>query len=210
MSARSGPRSARMWLWASRLQPDKDARVKVRISGWLAGGLVFLFIIALGIGFAALRSRGKGTGETSSRSLPPVVGSPVPEFELNSLDGTPQKLSSLKGTPVMVNFWATWCPPCKQEMPLLEKVGKQYAGKMVILGVDYEEQPGVVQPFVRQMGITYPVLFDRTGSVAASYFVKDFPYTFFIDRDGVLRAQKLGILSEEQLVQYLKTIGIEP
>lgn len=184
--------------------------MKLRTSAWLFGGLVLAGLIGLGIWFVILRSGSAETGEKSFRSLPPVVGSPVPDFELSRLDGAPQKLSSLKGTPVMINFWATWCPPCKQEMPLLEKTGKKYAGKMVIFGVDYEEEPGAVRPFIQGMGITYPVLLDRTGNVADRYFVKDFPYTFFVDRAGVLRAQHLGLLSEDQLLQYLQTIGIEP
>ncbi len=185
--------------------------MKLKTSGWLIGGLVFAALIGLGIGFAVLRgTQGAGESGQSFRGLPPVVGSPAPGFELNNLDGAAQKLSGLKGTPVMINFWATWCPPCKQEMPLIEKYAKKYAGKLAVLGVDYEEGPDLVRPFAKGMGITYPVLLDREGTVADRYFVKDFPYTFFIDQNGVLRAQHLGILSEEQLVQYLKTIGLEP
>ncbi len=145
-----------------------------------------------------------------NRPLPPTVGSPVPDFELTGADGALESLSSSRGKQVIINFWATWCPPCKEEMPLLEQYGKKYAGTLVILGVNSGEEPDVVRPVIDKMGITFPILLDQSGNVTDLYYVKDFPYTFFVDETGILRGQHIGLLSEERLVRYLKTIGIEP
>lgn len=145
-----------------------------------------------------------------NRPLPPTIGSAVPDFKLASTDGTLQSLSSYRGKQVIINFWATWCPPCKEEMPLLELYGQKYAETLVILGVNSGEEPDVVRPVIEKMGITFPILLDQAGNVTDLYYVKDFPYTFFIDEAGILRGQHIGLLSEERLVRYLKTIGIEP
>jgi thiol-disulfide isomerase/thioredoxin len=181
--------------------------VKFRTSQYLVGGLIFVALVGLVVLWISPRSA--RTGQTY-RSLPPTVGSPVPDFELTRLDGISQQLSKLKGTPVLINFWATWCAPCKEEMPMLERYSKQYAGKLVVLGVDSEEEINLVQPFIQGMEITFPILLDQSGSVSDRYFVKDFPYTFFVDQDGILRGQHLGLLSEDYLVRYLQTIGINP
>lgn len=186
---------------------EKTGPVKLRVSQYLAGGLILAVLLGLVVLLSALRGARPGGSE---RKLPPTVGAAVPDFELTRLEGLPVQLSRLKGTPVVINFWATWCPPCKEEMPLLERYGKKYAGKLAILGVDSEEEASLVEPFVNGIGITFPVLLDRSGRVSDLYFVKDFPYTFFVDQGGVLRAQHLGLLSEDLLVQYLKTIGIQP
>ncbi|RPJ42604.1 MAG: TlpA family protein disulfide reductase, partial [Chloroflexi bacterium] len=109
-----------------------------------------------------------------------------------------------------INFWATWCPPCKEEMPLLERYGKKYAGKLVILGITSNEQPEVVEPFVKGMGLTFPILVDHEGAIADRFYVNNYPYTFFVDGEGILRGQHIGIIKEDQLVRYLKMIGLEP
>ena len=146
---------------------------------------------------------------TTNRQLPPTVGSPAGDFTLRGLDGQVYDLSDLKGTPVVINFWATWCPPCKEEMPLLEEYARKYPDQMVILGVDYQEKEDVVRAYKEEVGVTFPILLDRTGSVADTYYVRNFPMTFFVDTEGMIRAQHLGLLTEDLLVRYLQTIGIE-
>ena len=177
----------------------------------LKGPLFLLAGLLLGVALGALvLLTGPGQPGTRERRLPPSVGSVAPDFSLKKLGGGNQKLSDLKGKPVVINFWATWCPPCKEEMPLLQRYASQYGEQMVLLGVDYAEQEPVVQEFVDTMGITFPILLDGDGSVSNLYFVRNYPTTFFVDAEGVVRAQHLGLLTEEMLQKYLKTIGLEP
>ncbi len=149
-------------------------------------------------------------GTSSAPRRPPTVDFPAPEFDLPLLGGGAQKLSALRGKPVLINFWATWCPPCKEETPLLQRYSQKYAGKLVLLGIDSGEEAGPVQSFVTGMGITYPILLDQYDRAVDVYYARNLPSTFFVDDQGVLRGQHLGLLTEDLLVRYLKTIGIEP
>jgi thiol-disulfide isomerase/thioredoxin len=185
----------------------RAARVKFKASDWLAGGLILAVLIGLMIFFNAVRG---GAANALTRRLPPTVGAEAPDFTLTGLDGKSYRLSALKGTPVVINFWATWCAPCKDELPLIERYSKQYAGKLVVLGVNSEEESGIVRPFILEMEITYPILLDHSGAISDRYFARDLPYTFFIDRDGIIRGQKLGLLYEDALIAFLNQIGIEP
>ncbi len=144
------------------------------------------------------------------RRLPPSVGSPVKDFQLASPDGEAFQLAALQGKPVVINFWATWCAPCKEEMPLLSQYAEQYADRMVVLGVNSGETPQAVAPFLQENPVAFPILLDQTMQVSDLYYVRSFPMTFFVDAEGVLRAQHLGMLSESLLARYLETIGIEP
>jgi len=144
------------------------------------------------------------------RNLPPTVGSPAPDFELHTGDGQSIKIANLKGRAVVINFWATWCGPCREEMPLFQKYAQEQENRLTFLGVNEQEGLEQVGQFTRDLGIQFPILFDLDGSVAGRYYVRSFPATFFVDSDGVLRAQHLGQMNEDLLVQYLATIGIKP
>jgi cytochrome c biogenesis protein CcmG, thiol:disulfide interchange protein DsbE len=175
-------------------------------------GILFLFgglVIGVLLGVLVLLS-GPRLEARTERQLPPSSGSPAKEFDLPVLGGSQQSLSDLQGTPVVLNFWATWCPPCKEEMPLLERYAQEYSGEFVLLGIDYAEEEAVVQRFVDEMGITFPILLDEDGAVSDLYFVRNYPTTFFIDAEGIVRAQHLGMLREDIFEQYLAIIGVEP
>ena len=177
------------------------------------GGLLLLGGLVLGVLFGIIIFYNGMAGSSSSagsRFLPPTVGSPAPDFSLPRLGAAEQRLSDLRGTPVVINFWATWCPPCVEEMPLLDQAAAKYSGKMVVLGVNSGEGADLVQPFLDKYDITFPILLDQTERVTDLYYVRNFPVTFFVDADGVLRAQHIGILREDMLSRYLSTIGIEP
>ena len=170
----------------------------------LLGGLLIGVLLGVSILFT-----GADRSANSRRGLPPAIGSPVQDFELPILTGGSQRLSALKGKPVVINFWASWCAPCKEEMPLLDRLSQNHSGDLAVLGVNYAETPEVVQEFVQESGISFPILLDETGRVSDLYYVRNYPTTFFIDADGVLRAQHIGLLSEEALARYLSLAGIE-
>ncbi len=128
-------------------------------------------------------------------SIPaPEVGHPAPDFVLPALDGSEVRLADLRGKPVILNFWATWCPPCRREMPALEIVWQQYSrGDVMVLGVDQGESIAVVSEYVRQnVGVTFPLLLDRSQDVGDLYLVRSLPTTFFIDADGIIREVRVG------------------
>jgi cytochrome c biogenesis protein CcmG, thiol:disulfide interchange protein DsbE len=112
---------------------------------------------------------------------------PAPDFVLDSNTGKPIKLSGYKGKVVMINFWATWCGPCKSESPALQKLWEQYRTRgVVFVGVDYNDVASDARRFVRKHGLTYPMVRDRDGSVGNLYDLTGVPETFVVDRQGRL------------------------
>jgi len=124
------------------------------------------------------------------------IGQPAPDFVLQDLHGNLIALSDFRGKTVVLNFWATWCPPCRAEMPDLQGVHEQRLPQddLVVLAVDllFEDSVGAVTDFLDEFALTFPVVLAAEGSVLQRYGVRGLPATFFIDRDGVLRAQNLG------------------
>lgn len=136
----------------------------------------------------------------------PVVGRPAPAFELAGLEGGSVSLAQFRGRPVVVNFWATWCEPCKQEMPALQaEAGRN--PNLAIVGIDTLESAVKVRPFVAELALTFPILLDREGAVAERYRVAGMPTTFFVDRSGTLRGLYRGALTDRALRQNLDAIG---
>lgn len=116
-------------------------------------------------------------------------GAAAPDFLLQALDGGEIRLSDYRGRPVVLNFWATWCRPCRQEMPQLVKAYDRYRGDaLLVIGVNLQEGSAVLDTFVRDFGIQYPIALDRTGDVGDRYRLLGLPTSVFIGRDGVIRS----------------------
>lgn len=170
------------------------------LGGLLAGVLLGLLVFFNG---------GPALGaDTSDRLVPPAVGQPAKDFNLPLLGGSNQRLHDLRGTPVVINFWATWCGPCREEMPLLDSFAEEYSGHVVVLGINSGESESQVAAFVEEIQVDFPILLDEDEQVTDRYFVRNFPITFFVDAEGIVRAQHLGVLSEDLLARYLETIGL--
>ena len=148
------------------------------------------------------------SGNAEAVGLPPApaVGHPAPDFSLPTVDGGMVTLSELRGTPVVLNFWATWCPPCRAELPELQAASLRYADKIAIIGVNQVESVGLVAAFVSDMGLTFAIPLDAQGQVSRFYQVRSLPTSFFIDRDGVIRQMQIGPVTEATLVQLLGTV----
>ncbi len=135
-------------------------------------------------------------GDTSPAS--PREGFNAPDFTLDRLDGGQVTLSHLRGKVVMVNLWASWCAPCRIEMPEIERVWQAYQDQgFVVLGVDttfQDSEPDVVA-FVRELKLTFPILLDRGGGTSNRYQLRALPSTFFVDRQGVIRSAVLGAMN---------------
>jgi peroxiredoxin len=132
------------------------------------------------------------------------VGQQSPDFTLSDLDGAPLRLSDWRGRAVVLNFWATWCPPCRVEAPALQSAFERYQERDVtVLGIDQREDAATVRSFASELGLTYPLLLDSDGSASALYQVVGIPTTLFLDASGVVAARHVGPLTEEQIAQYV-------
>ncbi|MFC1968785.1 TlpA family protein disulfide reductase [Chloroflexota bacterium] len=126
------------------------------------------------------------------------IGSVPPDFQLDNLDGQAVSLSDFRGKPVLVNFWTSWCLPCRSEMPLIQDTftDKKWVDEgLVVLAIDIGESPSTVREFVENYGLAFPVLLDITRDVSLEYYVRAIPATFFIDRKGIIRDIRIGPFS---------------
>ncbi len=140
------------------------------------------------------------------------VGDTAHDFTLNDLDGQPVSLADFRGRPVIVNFWATWCAPCRIEMPAFQELYERHQDDgLVILALDQAEPPEVARAFFYdEMDLTFTPLLDENSEVASAYSSYGvLPSTFFIDPQGAVTAIHRGPLTEGQLVDYLAALGLE-
>ena len=138
----------------------------------------------------------------TATSLPP--GQAAPSFSLVGLDGKLHRLTDYRGKRVVLNFWATWCVPCRLEMPLLQKTHEQLQNNgLVVIGINMAEDEPAVRQYVGDLGITFPILLDTDRIATIQYKVIGLPTTFFIDTEGVIRASQVGPLTADSLVGYL-------
>ncbi|WML44481.1 TlpA disulfide reductase family protein [Neobacillus sp. PS3-40] len=144
--------------------------------------------------------------QRSTKSDGLTVGAKAPDFELKTLSGEKVKLSSLKGKKVMLNFWATWCPPCKAEMPEMEQFYKQGNKDVVILAVNIDPQLDV-KGFADKNGITFPILLDEDDSVNGMYQILSIPTTYFIDRNGIIQNKYTGSMKLDMMKKFTDEIN---
>lgn len=138
------------------------------------------------------------------------IGDKAPDFMLETLDGETLQLSDFQGERVMINFWATWCPPCKQEMPDMERFYQEH--DPVILSVnltDGEMNTEQVGQFIQELELTFPVLLDREGEVSNLYRIQPIPMTYMVDAKGIIQFKSFGALSYEQMVKQFEQMKKE-
>lgn len=145
-----------------------------------------------------------------TRSPQPAVGYPAPDFTLplatDASGDAELTLSQIRGRPVILNFWATWCGPCRAEMPMLQKIATSYADDVLILGIDQGESRAVVEGFLTEFGIDFTILLDGTMQVGNRYNILGLPTTFFIDKDGIIRQVYAGELNAVILAAGIEKI----
>jgi peroxiredoxin len=173
----------------------------------LGGGLVGLLAIAL---VWTLSARG------AQPALPPVgeVNKPAPDFALPGIDGKDVRLSDYRGKVVLVNFWGTWCEPCKDEMPALQAAYRKLSDQgLVIIGVDLRNQErsgaegaGDVRGFAERYGLTYPIALDVAGETARAFQIYPIPTSYFIDQNGTIRYVRVSTLTTEEVEIIFKKL----
>jgi len=134
-----------------------------------------------------------------------LTGRPAADFTLKTLDGEPTQLSSLQGKVVVLDFWATWCPPCRAELPSIEKLHAEFAGKVEFLGVN-DEDSAAVKGFLKKAGYTFPVLMDGKRQVHRTYGIRAIPVLLVIDRRGVIRQHFIGSRTEQALRSAIQSV----
>ncbi len=183
-------------------------------------------LAALALGVALLAACGPGAASAPAPSGPvvsniavssrlldrsgstdlPEVGQPAPNFEFTMADGTVRKLSDLRGTPVIVNFWATWCGPCRAEMPDLQRTQREAGTGLVVLGVNKLELVDKIQSFAQELNITFPLIANPDGDISERYAAKNIPISFFIRADGTVGARHFGVMRYESIQQELAKV----
>lgn len=159
-----------------------------------------LLTVVIGVIFVALVSLTLVKLNDAHAAKVAEKGQMAPDFTLTSPSGKQVTLSQFRGKPVVLNFWATWCPPCKLEMPTIEKLSQEAAAKgFVLLTVNQEEDGGTVQNFLQQNKYDFPVVLDTSGQVSQTYQVSGIPTSVFIDAKGIIRDIHTGTMPEEQL-----------
>lgn len=158
---------------------------------WLSLSALLLGLGALWTGLSAVP-----TGTTTAGRIPsPRAGFLAPSFELTSLQGEELSLEDQRGKVVVINFWASWCPPCRAEMPALQRTYENYQGRgLEILAVNstYQDTAEAAERFIRERNLTFPILLDSTGLVSNLYQTRALPTTFFVDRQGVIQEVIIG------------------
>ncbi len=170
---------------------------------------VFLVLLLAGLGWIFLSADRSGAS-TAGRIPAPQKGFLAPDFTLADPKGKTYRLASLRGKPVLLNLWATWCPPCRAEMPAIQQYYQQYGPQgLVVLGVNATAQdyPLNIVPFVQEYNLTFPILLDETGQVSRAYGLRSLPSSYFINRDGSIAEIVIGgPMSGAILETYIKEI----
>jgi cytochrome c biogenesis protein CcmG/thiol:disulfide interchange protein DsbE len=187
--------------------------VAARSSRRLVTSVLVAVAVVIPVG-AVLLGRGRPGGDWAPATPPSTAGvqtyppgTPAPSLRLRTLDGGTLDLARLRGRPVVVNFWATWCPPCVREFPLLARAAAGHrADRLVVVGVLVRDQPDAARAFIREHGGGWPVGVDADGRTADAWRAVGLPHTFFVRPDGTLAAHQLGELTAATLDRQLAAI----
>jgi cytochrome c biogenesis protein CcmG/thiol:disulfide interchange protein DsbE len=167
------------------------------------GSLSSILLIVVGLGFAALLV----FGFLSPRTARLEVGEPAPEFTLETFGDSRFSLGKLGGQIVVLNFWASWCSPCREEAPALQAVWQDVQDEgVVFLGITYRDAQSASQEFIETFGITYENGVDAQGRISREYGVVAVPETYIIDRDGNVAWVHIGVLDAATLSQQIKAL----
>ena len=167
--------------------------------GLLATGAMFIML---------LDQRDASTQDFSA--VPTQVNYPAPELNLIDLSGKQVSLDDFRGSVILVNLWATWCPPCREEMPTLQAFYEKYKDDgFVLIAIDQEETLEVVQPFVDEFGLTFPVWLDEEYEAERLFKTMNLPSSYVIDRDGTVRLTWIGGISKRNLEKFVPDIILE-
>ncbi len=204
---------------AAKVAPArKTDSTAARLGRFAVGSIFGLIFIGLCFVMLTVALKGPDTIQTpgangpygllaQKRGEPLRIGDTAPDFILEQLGGEPVQLSKLRGKTVFVNFWATWCAPCKEEMPAIQRIYQKYKNSdVVVLAVNIKDSNDSAKSYFKDLNLTMPVLLDRTGAVPGDgYRVTGYPESYFVDKNGKIGEFKVGALDFEGMEQKLQT-----
>ena len=164
---------------------------------WIAVALALSLLVTLIVGCG-----GNSSGEA------PVVNASAPDFTVQTLDGESVTLSDLRGNPVFLNFWTTWCAPCVAELPDIQEVHEEKSVEgLIVLAINIQQGESTVGAFIESNGYSFEVGLDASGAIAQAYEVTSIPATFLIDSEGIIRSKKVGMFtSKAEIITELEKI----
>jgi len=175
--------------------------------GWVGGFIRRVCFVALAAFVVLIPAPPIGAAR------PPAPGDAAPPFTLDDLDGREVALSSFRGRPLILHFWATWCPVCREEMPILEQAARDSPDGLTVLGINLGERRAKIAEYAQRAGLSFPLLLDGRGKVAARYGVLSLPITILVGPDGrIAGSLTMGSLTRERLAERLDLLkrGVEP
>jgi len=162
--------------------------------------LISLFTVFLATG---LSNRTSATGRSGEQ----LIGEKSPEFLAVAIDGDPVFLSNYLGSPIVLNFWASWCPPCRDETPHFEKMWRLYRQKgVVLLGINVQDTVADADRYIKEFDVTFTNAIDKDGKIMVDYGVTGLPVTFFIDREGIIIGRWVGSIGESNLKSRVESL----
>lgn len=179
----------------------------------IAAALVALLLAETFVEREGIGGRLAETPPVVALSPSTLIGSPAPDFELPTLGAQAFRLSDQRGKWVVLNFWATWCAPCRHEMPVLQALhaspseAARALGSVVVIAVNRDESAAAVQAFLADLSLSLPVALDKGGRVSNRYGILSLPITYFIDPEGIVRGRHIGELTTELLDQTLRKLA---
>ena len=167
---------------------------------------VTLSFVVLCLGLLAVLARGFGS---NPREVPFMLkGQAAPPFTLRAMDsGMRVSSEQLKGRPMVINFWASWCGPCKMEHPVLEWGAREFGQQAQFLGVVFEDTEENARQFLQEMGASFPQLIDPRGGISVDYGVAGVPETYFIDAQGTIRGKHVGPIDPQSLANWIRELS---
>ena len=173
---------------------------------WKFFSIAIFGLLALAL-FAALAYGLANRSPATGRSGETRIGKPAPEFAMRLLDGGEFRLSDHQGVPLVINFWASWCPPCRQESPAFERQWRRYGDSGIqFVGVDIQDDVSDAEAYVREFGLTFPNGLDPDGKITIDYGVIGLPVTFFVGYSGIVEGRWVGAIPEDKLEEWVKTL----
>jgi len=176
-------------------------RRRKRLITWGAGAVALVVVVGLLLSLAPTDDGGtSATGRAS-------IGEPAPAIEMTDFDGVALTLDEYRGTPVVLNFWASWCPFCIAEMPDFEQVSQDFGDDVVFIGVNLRDDSAQALSLAGETGVTYRLAADPSGVVYAAFGGTSMPTTVFIDADGIVRDVVAGQMSADALTSNIQALG---
>lgn len=137
----------------------------------------------------------------------PKVGETIPDFTGRDLNSSPVSLNEFSGKPILINFWASWCQPCMEELPYLQEVSEKYAGDLIVIGINSDDSLADMQTVVTDLKLTFPIWHDPQGEISRSMLISALPTSYFIDQNGKILGYSIGIINDAVIEKYFPRGG---